>query len=1369
MAGRHQAAGATGQPGIAAKHPGHRWRWALLALFSALLLAGALLTLAVTTQAGTRATWRLLTGMMPATLSGELAGGTLSRGLQLRQLHYQDAQRSVRIDTLQSSWQVSLSPLKLTVHRLALGKIEAVLLPSPSEPLVLPEHIRLPLALDIKRVSVETLLVKQDTVDYAFSDILLHASSDKLNHRLLLDKATTPLGELTLQLQLNGQRPFATAGDIRLSGKQQGEAYTAHSVLSGSLEQLQVVADIAAKNMQGQLTVAATPFAPIPFTQAIADVRSLNLATFSASAPKTDIRIQATMLPVAGSIPATDSSTPADLSKLRVVGPISIVNSMPGAIDQSRLPLASLSTQASLDANTQTLSGLVIKLAGGASLSGNAQNQSPLGGKLSLQASKLDLAALHGALKPTSLQGPLLLAFGTDTQAIKLTLADQSLSLSADAVFDPKRMVLNSAVLQAGSSKLAASGSMIPDASAAYALKGTLSNFNPGLFLNTLQADAKPAGAKARSAGQKQSNTTTSRVVPASINASIELSGALKPTLSALAKFDIQDSRYDHLPMSGSGRLQLLGERLMSSNASLLVAGNQLHINGAFGARGDKLLVKVDAPALDRLGYGLSGRLQLDGDFAGSLQQPVVNAVYSASKLQFGEHSLAQADGRLHMQGLPTLGADVKGASGKATNAQTASARLSFALNARGYHSSLAQLDTLQADIAGSYASHSLKLAAQGKINGETLDLSMAAQGRLQQLPQTTAQNGTQSGGLAWSGMLNQLEHRSLPRLHLARPVALSVAPQHLSLGATSLSIEKAQLELKQFSYDAGAISSEGTFKDLNVAHLLAIRHELTGTAAPVQTDLVLDASWHFKLAAQGDGFLQIARKSGDVGIPGEAGVTMLGLDTLRVRADLKGSALALQAAVNAPRYGNVSGKGSIALQAENGVLTVQPQSALRGDIQLSIPQLQKIGALAGPSILLGGNIQANLDLQGSAATPQLSGHIDGSDLALTLYDQGIKLRDGVARIALRNNVLQMEKVEFYGGQGVLRMVGSIPIDSQRPELTATIVADKLQLLADPAAQLTLSGQAKVSNAAGSLAINGKFTVDNALFNLPETSAPKLDDDVVIIRDTDAAKAATPQGQKVLAKKQASPYSPAVRLDIDLGKDFRFVGQGADLLLVGVVSIKSLPQQAPEAQGTVRVSKGTFEAFGAKLAIERGIINFQGPLDNPNINILAMRRKQEVAAGVEVTGTAELPRIALVSEPDVPNEQKLSWLVFGRASGGDAKGQAAAQGAALAVMNKLAGGKSMASKVGLDDVSFATGASGQQLLSLGKNISDKLSLGYKQGLSSLDSAVELTYLLSRHWSVVTSGGRMLGLNVFYSNRFDRVFDKSDKPEKPKSN
>ena len=174
-------------------------------------------------------------------------------------------------------------------------------------------------------------------------------------------------------------------------------------------------------------------------------------------------------------------------------------------------------------------------------------------------------------------------------------------------------------------------------------------------------------------------------------------------------------------------------------------------------------------------------------------------------------------------------------------------------------------------------------------------------------------------------------------------------------------------------------------------------------------------------------------------------------------------------------------------------------------------------------------------------------------------------------------------------------------------------------------------------------------------------------------------------------------------------------------------------------------------------------------MDKPKNNNLAMRRGQEVAAGVQVTGTANNTRVTLVSEPNVPDDQKLSWLVFGHGGGGEGQSgaQAAAQGAARALVNKLVEGTNIATNLGLDEISIGASDSGEQLVTLGKTITDKLTLGYRQGITGAESAVELTYLLTRHWSVVARGGQVLGINILYSNRFDEIGRKpKPKPRPP---
>jgi translocation and assembly module TamB len=183
--------------------------------------------------------------------------------------------------------------------------------------------------------------------------------------------------------------------------------------------------------------------------------------------------------------------------------------------------------------------------------------------------------------------------------------------------------------------------------------------------------------------------------------------------------------------------------------------------------------------------------------------------------------------------------------------------------------------------------------------------------------------------------------------------------------------------------------------------------------------------------------------------------------------------------------------------------------------------------------------------------------------------------------------------------------------------------------------------------------------------------------------------------------------------------------------------------------------------FGRKLAIERGLLNFQGPINNPNINILAMRRNQEVEAGVEVTGLAQQPRVRLVSEPNVAEEEKLSWLMFGHGSGSGGLGQQQAAGAALALLGN-AGSKRLAQGIGLDEFSIGASESGladQQVVNLGKAISERFYVGYEQSLTGAASIIKITYQLSQRWSLVARAGAISGLDILFNKRFDGARDK----------
>jgi translocation and assembly module TamB len=119
-----------------------------------------------------------------------------------------------------------------------------------------------------------------------------------------------------------------------------------------------------------------------------------------------------------------------------------------------------------------------------------------------------------------------------------------------------------------------------------------------------------------------------------------------------------------------------------------------------------------------------------------------------------------------------------------------------------------------------------------------------------------------------------------------------------------------------------------------------------------------------------------------------------------------------------------------------------------------------------------------------------------------------------------------------------------------------------------------------------------------------------------------------------------------------------------------------------------------------------------------------------------VLGTALAPRITLVSQPAVPDTEKLSWLVLGQglsnASQGDANALQAAAGALLAEGTKAGVQGKLASAFGLDTVSFGTSQDSLQhhIVTVGKRISSNLYVTYQQALDSASSAISLFYTVS---------------------------------------
>ena len=345
----------------------------------------------------------------------------------------------------------------------------------------------------------------------------------------------------------------------------------------------------------------------------------------------------------------------------------------------------------------------------------------------------------------------------------------------------------------------------------------------------------------------------------------------------------------------------------------------------------------------------------------------------------------------------------------------------------------------------------------------------------------------------------------------------------------------------------------------------------------------------------------------------------------------------------------------------------------------------------------------------------------------------------------------------FKGGDGTLRLTGGATLGEQ-PSADLALEADKFRLLGRVDRRLVASGNARLRLAAQSLALDGRFMIDEGLFDVSRGDAPSLDGDVRVrggrwsraedLGSTPATPAVRPAG---------APRDLRVALEIDLGSDLKVRGQGLDARLGGAVSI-SAPGGRLAVNGNVRTQGGTYAAYGQKLEIERGVLNFVGSVEDPRLDIFAVRPNLDVRVGVLVSGSAQAPRVRVVSEPEMSEIDKLSWLVLGRAGDGLGRADTALlQRAALALLAGDNSDTALLSNLGLDEFSVRQTDAGEvrdTVVTLGKQLSRRWFVGYERSVNSTTGTWQLVYRVAQRFTLRARSGEDNALDAIWTWRWN---------------
>ncbi|WPH13332.1 translocation/assembly module TamB domain-containing protein [Variovorax paradoxus] len=1293
------------------------------------------------------------------TLESREVTGSLRTGGRIGWLRWQSEKLAVEVHEANVGWQ--LAPL--FQRKLQLGEVHAARLlierrgpPSdtPTEPLeqlALPIEVELPFRIDeLRWTGPPALQANQLAGSYRYTGA---------EHQLEVKGVDIADGHYSARVKLQGPAPMAL--DAALDGRVKAPLAEGRSIevlaqaaikgtLAGTDARLQVAAELkpaepdAEAPMEAKLQANIAPWLPQPVIDAKADLRNVDAASLWPGAPRTRLTGTVELQPDAATGPAAWQAS------------ANIRNALPGPWDKGALPLEQLEARVGFDGTNWTIPEATLRAGGGRIDAEGRWSPAPAPWQARATVRGVRPGLLHSELSGAPINGTATAQQREDTIGFDLALRAAGGAGSAampgfglDRVLAQgqwKNQVLDLRTLRVEAER-ASIGGRLQVRVAEQAASGKLDLVLPG---GGAQLEGRIA--PAQGAGEIKARIDDAEAVQRWIEGLPELSKLFAGnTAKGSARLDA----------SWQGGWQTIQRRLENPNAPARRGVAEPSLKATLGV--PRLELRMPAANGNGNGNGVATTIQLKdlhADLAGSLAQAT-----------------------LALQG----------------EASTGTQKLTLDARASG---GLAGPNQWRAALA------SLRLQAQDSAR-----------------PATASAPWTLELGREVSATIKTSGSGSSSRLDLEASAAAATlrgpAPGTVRIEWQPLRFTRSGTAPDQ----AFRLQSKGKLQGLPMAWAEAFGASATFNELGVTGDLMFDGDWDIDAGDTLRAHARIARQSGDIRVQaGEAALvtritsrgtgtasertmnsataqgttpsTPAGLRQAELRLDAQGEAVRATLAWDSERAGKIGAELNTRMQQRAGGWQWAPDAPLAGNIKATLPNLGVWSMLAPPGWRVAGTLDADAALSGNRAAPRWNGTLGADKLALRAPVEGLDLRDGRLRATLTGERIEITEFTLKGGTGSTVRIGgqsgnrstaASQAASDGGSLSArgdmawgaagasgtgirmALQADlrALRVLVRTDRQVTLSGNLQARLDAGQFSVRGKLKTDRAVIILPDETAPSLGTDVVV-RSAAKDREMAEQAQRDAARNEAQAAKPQtakppdIVVNFDLGDDFAVQGRGITTRLEGDLEIRSTRLDAPpRITGEVKTVRGQYRAYGQQLDVETGVARFNGPFDNPALDILAIRPNISQRAGVQITGTAQSPRVKLYSEPALSDAETLSWVVLGRASATSGGESALLQQAALALIghvSKGTSGGSLASRFGLDELGFKGPGNGGDLresaVTLGKRLSKDFYLTYERSLGGTFGTIFIFYDLTQRLTLRGQAGQTSGLDLIYTLKYD---------------
>ena len=236
-----------------------------------------------------------------------------------------------------------------------------------------------------------------------------------------------------------------------------------------------------------------------------------------------------------------------------------------------------------------------------------------------------------------------------------------------------------------------------------------------------------------------------------------------------------------------------------------------------------------------------------------------------------------------------------------------------------------------------------------------------------------------------------------------------------------------------------------------------------------------------------------------------------------------------------------------------------------------------------------------------------------------------------------------------------------------------------------------------------------------------------------------------------MAGPPSTPPANPPRLDLQINAPNQIFirGRGVDAEMGGALRVTGTTRNVIPI-GQLELIRGRVDLLGKRFDLAEGLVELQGSLV-PVIRLVAETSQNGITTRVIIDGEARDPEITFESSPELPEEEVLSQLLFGRGLDNISPLQAAQLANAIAVLAGRGGEGivgNLRNQFGLDDLDLQTDAEGNVQVRAGKYLSENLytdvAVG-NNGKSTINLNLDVTESLTARGSVDSEGQSTLGI------------------------